>query len=92
MNVLQSNPKHTVGIVNGTNPISDYIGKYNPVLLKEWLELVIENFGSEPVYLSSHKSIDPDNSAHILSVSDEYCDEVQVCVTGLEHDIKLKGY
>lgn len=90
MNVLTPNPDSTVGLTDFNNPKSDYIGKFNPVLLKEWVEMILDTFGDDYVYLAVHKSEDPTVTARVLTAADEYGDPLQVAVCGMEDDDEIK--
>lgn len=91
MNVLIFNPDSTVGLADFNNPKSDYIGKFNPKLLKEWAELILDTFGDDYVYLAVHKNLDPMVTARVLTAADEYGDPLQVAVCGMEDEDEIKA-
>lgn len=92
MKVLSINQNHTVGLCDAPNSKSDFVGYFNPVLLKEWITEIINQFGTEPVYLYSHKSSDVNITARNLAAADEPVGELQVCVTGIDYNNEeMKG-
>jgi len=83
LTILSHNPSKTVGLAEGPNPKSDFIGIFSPVFLREWTEQIIEHFGdSKPVHIAAHKS--KLTSAMSLVASDSEGDTLQVIVTGYE--------
>ena len=88
---LSTNATNTVGLVDSYNPKEDFIGEFDPVLLKQWVDLITDTFSAEDVvYLSIHKSTDPMNTARVLSAAAEYGDELQVMVCGVDNDDVIK--
>lgn len=89
------NPSQTVGLMDGDNPKEDFHGTFNPLLLKEWIESIIEHFGSDDsVCIAFHSknspcSADPNCTAVMLAASTEVCDSLQVCVCGYNNDDEL---
>ena len=91
MTPLSINASNTVGLVDMSNPKEDFIGEFDPVLLKQWAERVLENFaGEDVVYLSIHKNSDSMITARCLAASIEHGDEVQVIVCGADCDDVIK--
>lgn len=87
LNIILSNPSRTVGLVIMNNPKSDIIAEVNTLLLKQWAEMVHEQFGNEEVvYIAMHRHTDPKNTARILTASAEHGDELQVIVCGTDCD------
>ncbi len=86
MKPITFNKSNTVGICDGTNSKSDFIGYFESKLLLEWVHKLVETYGEIPVYLYSHRSSDKDNTARLLTATELPCDEIQVCVAGLEYD------
>jgi len=85
LTVLSHNPDKTVGLCEGDNPKSFYIGAFNPLLLKEWIDLVLETYGPDNIiFLSQHPSAECTGVA--LCAASEYCDSLQVVVTGLDNN------
>ena len=83
LTVLSHNPSKTVGLVEGENPVKNFICEFDPKALKEWVDQIIEHFGdSNPVFISARPSETVDVMA--LIASDSYCDTLQVMVVGLE--------
>jgi len=88
---LTTNPTKTVFMVQVDNPTSDFVGQFSPSVLKEWADQVLEKFGDEDViYLYSHPSGEPTNTARYLSASMEHGGELQVCCAGVDNDDVLK--
>jgi hypothetical protein len=88
---ISVNSTNTVGLVDSYNPKEDFVGEFDPVLLKQWAELVVETFtGEDVVYLSVHKNPDPMNTTRVLSASIEHGDEIQVMVCGTDCDDVVK--
>ena len=82
LSVLSHNEPKTVGLVEGDNPIADFICEFDPIALKEWAKQIIEHFGDEkPVFISVHPSTVVNTNA--LSASDSLGDSLQVMVVGL---------
>ena len=91
MNIILSNDSKTVGLIIMNNPKESFIAEIDPLLLKQWAEMVYEQFGAEDVvYISVHKHLDPMNSTRHLSASSEHGDELQVVVCGTDCDDIMK--
>lgn len=88
---IKANPSNTVGLVKFYNPKENFIMEISPLLLKQWADMVFDEFTFESVvYLSVHKSEDPMTTARCLSASKEYGDETQVSVCGPDNDDVIK--
>lgn len=84
---LSTNATNTVGLVDTNNPKADFIGEFNPLLLKQWVDMLMEHMGDEDVvYLAVHKSEDPMITSRVLSAAVEHGDEIQVMVVGTDCD------
>ena len=83
--LLSSNPDKTVFVASAENNKEDFIGQFNPYLLKEWVERIIEAHGDEVVYLYSHRA-SVTTTAKFLSASLEHGGEKQVCCAGVDND------
>lgn len=91
LTIHQSNPTHTVGIVSMYNPKESFVAAVNPLLLKQWADLVYEEFPDDDVvYISVHKHPDPMNTTRHLSATEEYGDELQVMLCGCDCDDVVK--
>ena len=89
--IIQSNPTGTVGIISMYNPKDAFIAEVNPLLLKQWAELVYEQFQfDDVVYISLHKHPDSMNTVRHLSATEEFGDEVQVVLCGTDCDDVVK--
>jgi hypothetical protein len=87
INVVLSNESRTVGLVIMHNPKPDVIAEVDTLLLKQWAEMVHEQFGSEEVvYLALHKHPDPNNTTRVLTASAEHGDELQVVLCSTDGD------
>lgn len=94
MTPISTNATNTVGLVDMHNPKEDFIMSVNPLLLKQWADMVLEHFaGENHVYLSVHKNRDPMVTAKVLCAASEYGDELQVALCGTDNDdvVKKKG-
>jgi hypothetical protein len=89
---LSSNPENTVGICESKIPHSEYIGKFDAWFLKDFAELIIQNYGGIQVYLYCHKSDDTVTTAKALCASSELGEGVAVVVLGVEDKEDLKEY
>ena len=88
---ISTNSTNTVGLVDMNNPKEDFIMTVNPLLLKHWAEMVMENFaGEDCVYLSVHKNHDPMVTARVLCAAAEHGEELQVVVCGTDNDDVVK--
>lgn len=89
--VILTNASHTVGLVMMYNPKDKFVAEVNPLLLKQWAEMVHEQFCKEDVvYLAIHDHPDPNNTTKHISASAEYGDELQVVLCGTDcDDIKV---
>lgn len=84
---ISSNEAKTVGLCKCDNEKSDFVGKFSTVLLKEWVEMVVKNFGADTiVYLYSHHSGNPDNTTRVLSASATHGDSIQVMAVGVNNN------
>jgi hypothetical protein len=82
---ISTNASNTVGLVDMNNPKDNFIGEFSPLLIKQWADMVCENFvGEDVVYLAIHKH--PVKSYRILSAASEHGDEIQVVVCGTDCD------
>jgi hypothetical protein len=91
MDPISVNETNTVGVACGYNNISDFCGKFDTRILKEWLDKVLETYGDSEVYLYSHLNSDPKVSARALTASDEYdTDIIQVGCAGLNFEPEPK--
>lgn len=87
LTLILSNESHTVGLVDMPNPKDAFIAEVDPLLLKQWAEMVHEQFQAEDVvYLSVHKHQDPMNTTRHLSAAAEHGDELQVVLCGTDCD------
>ena len=87
MNIILKNESGTVGLVDMHNPKDRFVMEVDPFLLKQWAEMVHEQFaGEDVVYLSIHPHKDPANTTKHLSASAEYGDSLQVIVCGTDCD------
>lgn len=85
LNVILSNESKTIGLVEMNNPKDHFVCEVDPLLLKQWAEMVYDQFsGEDVVYLAVHKH--PDNSSRVLTASMEHGDELQVVVCGTDCD------
>lgn len=91
--VLIANASNTVGLIMAYNPKQDFVAEVNPLLLKQWAEMVYEQFGEEDVvYVSVHRHPDVLNTARQISAASEYGDDLRVVVCGTDcNDIEAKG-
>lgn len=87
---ILTNATNTVGLVDMDNPKPDFIGEFDPLLLKQWADMVYEQFGNDVVYLAIHKSKDPMNTARCLSAASEHGDSIQAMVCGVDCDDVIK--
>ena len=92
MKTISSNKSNTVGVCDGTNPKSDFIGYFESKLLLEWVQKLIETYGEIPVYLYSHHSSDKGDTSRLLSATELPGDEIQVCVAGIQYDNDKDSY
>jgi hypothetical protein len=91
INIILSNPSNTVGLIDMHNPKPDFILEVDPLLLKQWADMVHEQFGGEDVvYISVHNHPDPANTTRHMSASAEYGDSLQVVVCGTDCDDVVK--
>lgn len=89
--LILSNESHTVGLVEMNNPKDAFIAEVDPLLLKQWAEMVLEQFPNESVvYLSVHKHPDPMNTTRHISAAAEHGDELQVVLCGTDCDDVMK--
>lgn len=89
--IILSNASNTVGLISMHNPKDHFIAEINPLLLKQWAEMVYEQFPDEDVvYISLHAHPDPMNTARHLAAAAEYGDELQVMVCGCDCDDVVK--
>ena len=87
MTPLFTNTTNTVGLVDMNNPKDHFIGEFSPLLLKQWADMVLENFPDEDVvYLAIHPNQDPMVTTKVLSAASEHGDEIQVVVGGTDCD------
>ena len=92
MTPLFTNTTNTVGLVDMNNPKDHFIGEFSPLLLKQWADMVYENFQNEDVvYLAIHPNQDPMNTAKVLAAAAEHGDEIQVVVCGTDCNDVVKG-
>lgn len=84
---LDINITQSVGLVDFYNPKDHFIGEFDPKLLKQWMDKIMEYFQDEDVvYLAIHPSCDPLKTAKILSASSEHGDSIQVVICGTDCD------
>lgn len=92
LTIILQNESGTVGLVNIANPKEAFVAEVDPLLLKQWAEMVYEQFPDEDaVYISVHKHADPHNTTRHLSAASEYGDELQVLLCGTDCDDVVKG-
>jgi hypothetical protein len=92
LTIIIQNESNTVGLVNMANPKEAFIAEVDPVLLKQWAEMVAEQFaGEDVVYLAVHKHPDPHNTTRHLSAASEHGDELQVVLCGTDCDDVVRG-
>ena len=87
-----TNESGTVGLCSGYIPKSDFVGKFRPSILKEWIESLLSNCGDEQIYLYAHASSNPDVSGTMLAASMEHgnFDEIYICVVGCDNEDVLE--
>lgn len=88
---ISTNATNTIGLIDMHNPKEDFIMTAEPHLLKQWAEMVLEQFeGDDCVYLSVHKNHDPMVTARVLCAASEHGDELQVVLCGTDNDDVVK--
>lgn len=90
--ILESNITQTVGLIDAYNPKDHFIGEFDPVLLLEWAQKVLDTYGpDDAVYIALHPSKDPNNNtSRFLAASAEHGDSIQVMLAGVDCDDVLK--
>jgi hypothetical protein len=84
--IILADESGIVGLIDMANPSKDFICKVNPIYLKKWAEMVLEQFGEHgPVYLSVHTSPTRGPVCHHLSAAMELNDTLQVIICGQDH-------
>jgi len=91
INIILSNESKTVGLIDMYNPKEHFILEVDPLLLKQWGEMVYEQFqGEDVVYISVHPHPDKMNTTKHMSAAAEYGDSLQVVVCGTDCDDVVK--
>jgi hypothetical protein len=76
------NTEKTIAFCTGYCNKADCIGKFNPKMLRDFAQVILDNFGEEPVYLYSHYSTTC--TARALSATVEFGDDMQIGLAGIE--------
>ncbi len=84
------NTEQTIALCTGYNNKADFIGLFNPKMLRDFAQTILDNFGEEPVYMYSHYS--KSCTARALSASQTYGDEIQIGLSGMTTDNIVSEY